>query len=71
MEKQAKTTVLIALKAILRSLGFLLCIWKAIKVFSFFSGLIRPYSQYCEFLSSTSLRMESESVSRSVVSDSL
>ena len=36
-----------------------------------FSGLIRSYSQYREFLSSTSLRMESESVGRSVVSDSL
>jgi len=36
VEKQVKTTVLIALKAILRNLGFLLHIWKAIKMFSFF-----------------------------------
>ena len=71
MEKQVKTTVLIALKAILRNLGFLLHIWKAIKMFSFFSGLIRPYSQYWSVKSSTSLRMESESVSCSVLSHSL
>lgn len=33
-------------------------IYKAIKVYSFFSRLVRPHSQYCMFLLSTSLWME-------------